>query len=281
MKRKVYIFVTGSLAGFFILVALLAPWIANEGVQGNLFPLSKFGPDTPPIETSMILASPGDHPMGTDQVGRDVFALLVHGLKNSIYFSLLVVGFSVIIGILMGGLMGFLGGKFDLIVSRLLELVGNFPIFFLQLTLLAFFDQGYGILFFVMSLAGWIPYARLTRAQVLHLRNQDFIQAAQAIGSSKVRLFFRHLIPNAWTPSVIYIPFDLSSTIVGLGALSFLGFGEPINVPSIGQLLDQAREHFQTAWWLAVFPGVTLFMLTLSLTLFGSSLRDLLDPKES
>jgi len=179
----------------------------------------------------------------------------------------------------MGGVMGFFGGKLDLILSRVMELIGNFPIFLLQLTLLAFFDQSYGILLFVMTLAGWIPYCRFTRAEFLRLRNQEFVQAAVASGASKTRIFFRHLLPNSLTPIMIYVPFDLSSTIIVLGALSFLGFGEPINVASIGELLRQAKDHFRDAWWLAVFPGTTLFLFTLSLALFGSAIRDKLDPR--
>jgi ABC-type dipeptide/oligopeptide/nickel transport system permease subunit len=183
-------------------------------------------------------------------------------------------------GVIIGGIMGFFGGAVDLILSRVLEVIGNFPIFLLQLTLLAFFNQSYGILLFVMTVAGWIPYARFTRAEFFRLRNQEFVQAAEALGASRMRIFFRHLLPNSLTPILIYIPFDLSSTIVALGALSFLGFGEPINVASLGELMKQAKDHFQDAWWLAVFPGTTIFMLTLSLTVFGSGVRDALDPRQ-
>ncbi len=262
----------------FVLLALAAPWIAGTGT--GFFPLIKYGPESIDIYSLQTLAPPGSsHFLGTDYVGRDILSRLIHGIRNSLFFSAAVVFLCMSVGIIIGGVMGFFGGKVDLILSRIMEIIGNFPIFLLQLTLLAFFDQSYWILIFVMLIAGWIPYSRFTRAEFFRLRNQDFVMAARALGASRTRIFFKHLLPNSLTPVLIYVPFDLSSTIIALGALSFLGFGEPINVASLGELLKQAKDHFQEAWWLAVFPGTILFLLTLSLALFGSSLRDLLDPK--
>lgn len=271
MKISGITFWSGILVLFFVAIALFAPWIAGDGA-----------PETIDIATSQFLSPPSStHWFGTDYVGRDVFARLVHGIKNSLFFSIAVVFICMLIGVILGGIMGFFGGKLDLIFSRIMEIIGNFPIFLLQLTLLAFFDQNYWILLFVMLIAGWIPYSRFTRAEFFRLRNLEFVQASQAMGASRLRIFFRHLLPNSLTPVLIYMPFDLSSTIIVLGALSFLGFGEPINVASIGELLRQAKDHFREAWWLAVFPGTTLFLFTLSLALFGSGLRDFLDPRSS
>lgn len=281
MRSKVSI-LSAILVASFIFIAIFAPWIANESKGEGVFPIVKFGPETADIFSAELLAHPSNtHWFGTDYIGRDVFARLVHAIKNSLFFSVGVVLICSIVGILIGGLMGFFGGVFDLAISRVIEVIGNFPIFLLQLTLLAFFNQNYGILLFVMTLTGWIPYARFTRAEFFRLRGQEFVQAAEALGASRVRVFFRHLLPNSLTPVLITIPFDLSSTIVVLGALSFLGFGEPINVASLGELLKQAKEHFQDAWWLAVFPGCALFLLTWSLVLFGSGIRDWIDPRHS
>jgi ABC-type dipeptide/oligopeptide/nickel transport system permease subunit len=274
--------VSAVFVGIFVFLALGSHWIAGESTSTGIFPIVKFGPETADIFSAELLAEPSKlHWFGTDYIGRDVFARLVHAVKNSLFFSVGVVLICSILGILIGGLMGFFGGTFDLLASRLIEVVGNFPIFLLQLTLLAFFNQNYWILLFVMTLTGWIPYARFTRAEFFRLRNLEFVQAAEALGASRIRIFFKHLLPNSLTPILITIPFDLSSTIVVLGALSFLGFGEPINVASLGELLKQAKEHFRDAWWLAVFPGTTLFLLTWSLVVFGSGLRDFLDPRHS
>lgn len=278
MKKPNLITVSGILVLLFLLIALTAPWLANPGE--GILPLVKFGPEPQDVSQMTVLGAPdSQHILGTDYVGRDVFARLVHGIRNSLFFSIAVVLICMSFGVLIGGVMGFFGGRLDLVLSRFMEVIGNFPIFLLQLTLLAFFDQSYGILLFVMILAGWIPYARFTRAEFFRLRNLEFVQAAQAMGASKLRIFGRHLLPNSLTPVMIYIPFDLSSTIIVLGALSFLGFGEPINVASLGELLRQAKDHFREAWWLAVFPGTTLFLFTLSLALFGASIRDRLDPR--
>jgi len=248
--------------------------------KDHLFPLFSVGPDMPSPDQKVILEAPSKlHPFGTDQAGRDVLSRLIHGIRNAIFFSLAVVIICILIGVLLGGLMGFYGGWIDLGLSRLMEVIGNFPIFLLQLTFLAYVDPSYGILLFVMCFSGWIPYCRFVRAEFFKLRSQEFVQAAQVLGASTPRIFFRHLIPNSLTPVITYIPFDLSSTIIALGALSFIGFGEPIDVPSVGELLRQAQRVFQTAWWLALFPGLALFLLTLSLALFGSAMRDFLDPR--
>lgn len=282
--RGRYIPKLSLISGVFVLVLVLtsvfAPWIANAPNPDSIFPLIPHSPD-PRDPTIFNFLSPPDseHWLGTDNVGRDLLARLIHGLKNSLFFSVGVVLVCILLGSVLGGIMGFFGGWVDLVLSRFMEVIGNFPIFLLQLTFLAFFDANYGILLFVMCLAGWIPYCRFTRAEFLKLRNQEFIQAANSLGASKSRVFFKHLLPNSLTPTIIYIPFDLSTTITTLGALSFLGFGEPINVASLGELMKQAKEHFDEAWWIAVFPGGLLFLMTLSLALFGSSLRDLLDPR--
>jgi len=278
--------VSGILSLFLVLVALLAPWIANEATEG-VFPLVKFGPESIDLFKSEILGAPdSQHFMGTDNVGRDVFSRLVHGIKNSLLFSVAVVIICTLIGMIIGGIMGFFGGWIDLVMSRIMEVIGNFPIMLLMLTLLAIIPTQttltrYGLLLFVMCLAGWIPYCRYTRAEFLKLRDQDFVTAAIAVGSSRRRLFFKHLFPNSLTPIIIYVPFDLSITITSLGFLSFLGFGEPINVASLGELLKQAKDHFREAWWIAVYPGGVLFLLTFSLALFGSSVRDILDPRSA
>lgn len=251
-----------------------------EGRRDHFFPLFSVGPDMPSPDQQSILTPPTSrHPFGTDQSGRDVFSRLIHGVKNALFFSVAVVIACLILGTLIGGFMGFYGGWIDLGLSRVMEIIGNFPIFLLQLTFLAYVEPSYGILFFVMCFSGWIPYCRFVRAEFLKLREQEFAQAATVIGASKTRIFFKHLLPNSLTPVITYIPFDLSSTIISLGALSFIGFGEPIDVPSVGELLRQAQRVFQTAWWLALFPGLALFFLTLSLALFGSAVRDVLDPR--
>lgn len=282
MKLSKLTWISGSILLGFLLIALFTPFLAGPGKAENFFPIIKFGPETSDIFSSDILTAPNsEHWFGTDYIGRDVLSRLIYAIRNSIWFSIATVAICLALGVVVGGIMGFFGGWIDIVLSRMVEVVSNFPVFLLQLTLLAFLPQSYAILLFVMILTGWIPYARFARAEFFRLRSQEFVQAAQGLGASRIRIFFKHILPNSLTPVLIYVPFDLSSTIVVLGALSFLGFGEPINVPSIGELLKQSKEHFREAWWLAVFPGGTLFLLTLSLTLFGSGIRDKLDPRQS
>lgn len=274
-KLSLTAYVSGGLVALFLIIAILAPWLA--GKDGIFL---EFDPEAVNIMKAKE-APDSVNWFGTDYVGRDVLTQLIHGIRGSLFFSLAVVFVCVVNGILIGGIMGFYGGKVDLILSRFMEVIGNFPIFLLQLTLLAFFDRSYGILLFVMCLAGWIPHARFVRAEFFRLRNQEFVLAARTLGACKTRIFLRHLLPNSLTPVITYIPFDLTSTIISLGALTFLGFGEPLNKPSFGALLKQGNDNFIDAWWLIVFPVGAMFLLTLSLALFGSAIRDILDPRQS
>lgn len=262
-----------------------------ETRQSALFPLIKKGPVVPLAEFQEKDRAPdSEYLFGTDRIGRDIFSFTIHGIRNSLFFALVVVVVCFGVGVILGGVMGYFGGWPDLIMQRVQEIIGNFPFFLLMLTLLAFMPSDlpaiwrYIIIASIMCAVGWIPYARYTRAEFLRLRQLDFATAAKAIGASGPRRFFVHLLPNAMTPNITFLPFDIASTIAGLGALSFIGFGEPPGTASLGELLSVfkesvAREGDLRNWWLAVFPGSALFLLTLAFVLFGASIRDYLDPR--
>lgn len=261
--------------------------------QGSVLPLVKKGPLTPLTEHQEKDRAPSsEYLFGTDQIGRDVFSFVVHGLRNSLFFALIVVFICFATGVILGGLMGYYGGWIDLILQRFQEIIGNFPIFLLQLTIMASLPPNtpgfvqYILLATLICMVGWIPYARFTRAEFLRLRRLDFSVAAEAIGATSMRRFFKHLLPNAMTPNITFIPFDIASTIITLGALSFLGFGEPAGTASLGELLSVAKQSIARVgdlrhWWLALFPSLSLFLLLLSLIQFNFAIRDFADPRKN
>lgn len=229
---------------------------------------------------SEILQSPSEkHLLGTDAEGRDVLSRLIYGTRISLSVGLVAVSIYTLIGILIGALSGFYGGKLDIFFSRIIEIVICFPTFFLILTLLALLGPSIYYVMLAIGLTGWTGIARLTRGEFLKLRNQDFVTACRAEGMSNRRIILKHILPNAVAPVLVSVSFGIASAILVESALSFLGFGVPPPLPSWGELLSQSRSYMRIAWWLTVFPGIAIFITITCFNLMGEGLRDALDPK--
>lgn len=227
----------------------------------------------------------GDHShyLGTDQLGRDLLAGLIFGARISLFIGLVAMGIATIIGVLLGALAGYFGGWVDIVVSRLIELFLNFPVFFLIITIVAMLQEKYPnamifMLMGVIGLTGWMGIARLTRGEVLRVRNQEYVTAAGALGFSSSRVILRHVLPNSLAPVLVSIAFGIASAILIEASLSFLGFGVPPTTVTWGSMLNEARGNVY-AWWLALFPGVMIFLTVLSYNLVGDGLRDATDPR--
>jgi peptide/nickel transport system permease protein len=244
-------------------------------------PLVKFGPNR--TATAAALQPPGDgHWLGTDELGRDVLARLIHGTRSSLSVGLVAVAICVVIGVCLGALAGFYRGLPDALISRSIEVLIAFPTFFLILCVLSLVHVHTWLpLMLVIGLTRWTDVARLVRAEVLKLAPQAFVQASRALGASDRRIVFRHLVPNALAPVLVAATFGFAGAILVESALSFLGFGVPPPTPSWGELLTQAHRYLTHpgAWWLGVFPGVTIFLTVASVNLVGEGLRDALDPR--
>jgi peptide/nickel transport system permease protein len=243
-------------------------------------PPCEYGPEQQPTILRDPPASPDrDHWLGTDDRGRDVFARLVHGARVSLLVGLLSVALYLIIGLALGVCGGFLGGRVDWIVSRLIELGLTFPTFFLILVIMALQERTSLLtMITVLGLTRWTDVARLARAEVLRLKTMDFILAARASGAGPLRIMVRHLIPNALGPVLVNATFGVAGAILVESGLSFLGFGVPPPTASWGEVLSQAVEH-QDRWWLTVCPGALLFLTVTALNLVGEGLRDAIDPR--
>ena len=220
------------------------------------------------------------HWLGTDDVGSDVLCRLIHGSRVSLSVGFVAVGISSIIGIAIGAILGYFGGKVDFIGMRAVEIVMAIPVFFLIITIVAFFPRSLLNMAIIIGITSWTGNARFIRAEFLKLRRQDFVQAAVSLGLPLRSILFRHMLPNAIAPVLVNATFSISSAIFIEAALSFLGFGVAPPTPSWGQMLSLGVSTTgRFLWWLTLFPGSAIFLTVLAYNLLGESLRDALDPR--
>ncbi len=216
--------------------------------------------------------------MGTDESGRDVFSRILYGFKYSISYAFLVWFLSLIIGVINGGTMGYFGGKVDIVGQRIVEIFSTIPVLFLLLILISIFTPSLTLLVIISSIFGWVSISYYVRAEFLKNRNREFVEAAKSMGAKSRTIIFKHILPNSLVPIITFAPFVISSNVISLSMLDYLGFGLPVPTPSWGELLSQAQKHFTVAWWLAVYPSAALFMTLTLLNLIGEGVRDAMDP---
>ena len=221
----------------------------------------------------------GNHMLGTDAIGRDVLSGLIHGSRIALTIGFLSMSIALSIGIIFGALAGYFGGWIDILLSRLIEVVITFPTFFLIITVVAMFQGGsIWMVMILIGLTSWPGIARLVRGEFLRTRNMEYTAAAMALGLSTRRIIFRHVLPNSLAPVLVSAAFGVAGAILTEAALSFLGFGVPPTIVTWGSVLSDARGNI-SAWWLAVFPGIMIFISVLCYNLVGDGLRDALDPR--
>lgn len=219
--------------------------------------------------------------MGTDDRGRDVFTRLLYGLRYTIIFAVGAWFFSYLLGVIVGSLMGYFGGKVDLIGMRIVEIIQTMPVTLILITIISIFTPNIFVLILFVALFDWTKIAIYMRAQFLQLRQREFVEAAKALGASNLRIVFKHILPNGLTPIVTFAPFDIAANITYLSILDYLGLGLRAPTPSWGELLQQAQKWFSTAEWLVWWPSAAL-VLTLTLLInIGLAVRDAFDSKSS
>jgi len=219
-----------------------------------------------------------EHWLGTDSLGRDVAAGIVHGVTVSLTIGLVVVVIQALLGIALGGIAGYYGGGIDLVLSRVFELWLAIPTFFLILTVAAVFPPSIYAVMAILGLTGWVSIARFIRGEFLKVRSMDYVAAARVLGASDARVMLRHILPNAIAPVLVSASFGIASAILTESGLSFLGIGVPRHLVTWGSILSEARSN-TFAWWLAVFPGAAIFITVTAYNLLGDGLRDALDPR--
>lgn len=219
------------------------------------------------------------HPLGTDDVGRDYLSRLIYGARTSMVVGLSVQTIAVLIGVTLGGLAGYLGGKVDFLISRVIEVMTAFPGLLFAILLVTVAGGGLLNVIIALSVTSWIGIARLTRGQLLSLREKEYIEAARCIGISKIRIMRSHLMPNALSPLLVAVSFGIPAAIFGEAGLSFLGIGVNDPIASWGKMVGISQAYISVYWHLALFPTVLIALSMLGFSFMGDGLRDALDPK--
>jgi peptide/nickel transport system permease protein len=259
----------GSIVLLFIFLGIFGPLLAPH--------------DPNKQELTAMMKPPqgmgGAHVLGTDNLGRDILSRIVYGARVSLLVAFAVVFVSGFIGVSLGAISGYIGGKADFIIQKLVEVVWAFPPLLLGITIMAFLGQGLTNLIIALVAQRWIPYCRVVRGQALSLRERDFVMAARCLGATQSQIIGRHILPNLIQTSLVIGTFAMASSIIAEASLSFLGVGVPPEIPTWGTMLADSRIYISTSWWLPLFPGLCIFITVLGINLLGDALRDILDPR--
>jgi len=253
------------IVGIMFVTALAAPYISQ---------------DPGAIDISQRLEAPNwHHPMGTDDLGRDVWSRIVFGARISLLVGFVAVGIASLIGVIIGALAGYYGGWIDSLMMRFVDIMLCFPSFFLILAVISFLEPSIWNIMIIIGLTSWMGIARLVRAEFLSLRERDFVLAARSLGGRDTRIIFRHVLPNAISPVLVSATLGVAGAILTESALSFLGIGVQPPTPSWGNMLIAGKQTLGTAWWLSAFPGLAILTTVLGYNLLGEGIRDALDPR--
>jgi peptide/nickel transport system permease protein len=259
-----------SASGVVILVVALAAILAPA--------LAPYDPNN--LDLSAQLSAPSQaHPLGTDDLGRDVLSRMLFGARISLSVGFVAVGIAIAIGIVLGGVAGYYGGRADAFIMWLVDVMLVFPTIFLILAVIAFVGPGLFKIMAIIGFTSWMGTTRLVRAEFLALREREFVAAVRAQGARDARIIFRHILPNAVAPVLVSATFGVAGAILTESALSFLGLGVPPPNATWGSLLSDGKAMIEVAWWLTVFPGLAIFVVSLAYNLLGEGIRDALDPR--
>ncbi len=251
----------GVLILLLVLVALLAPVIAPYGPQ-----------DT---DYTARLAPPGaGHLFGTDNLGRDIFSRVIWGSQIDLQVGIISVIPPFIIGVILGCLTGYYGGRLDTIVMRISDIIQAFPFLILIIAIVAVLGTGLTSVYLAVALVAWVSYTRLLRGEILVAKNQEYVDAARAMGASDARVIGKHILPNVITSSIVFATTDIVLYIVLVTSLSYLGLAARPPSPEWGAMITEGRTYMATAWWISVFPGLAVVVTGIAFSIFGDGLAD-------
>ncbi len=260
MKRDMFFYLSVAFIALVLISAIFAPYIA---------PYSPYA-----IDTNAILKPPSWHHLfGTDRIGRDVFSRVIYASRISISVSLIAVGISTSIGVIYGAISGYYGGWIDTVMMRFVDIMLTFPVFFLILTVVVVLGPNIFNVMIVIGLTGWMGIARIVRAEALKIRDLGYVKAAVLLKKSTFYILFKHVIPNALSPVIVYATLGIGSAILAESGLSFLGLGVQPPTASWGSILSEGKDVIQVAWWMTLFPGIIIFLTVISFTIIGEKLK--------
>jgi oligopeptide transport system permease protein len=256
------------VVGFLLFLAIFADVIAPYSYNKADFSRVRLFPFQHP-----------DHPLGTDEVGRDFLSRLIYGARTSMSIGIIIQCIALSIGVPMGGFAGYLGGRVDFVVVRLIEILTAFPGLLFTILIVSVFGGGYWNVVLAFSITSWVGMARLVRGQVLSLREKEYIEAARSLGSTQNDIVFRHILPNILSPLLVAITFGIPGAMFGEAGLSFLGMGINDPIASWGKMVGISSAYVKVYWHLALFPTLAIALSMLGFSFVGDGLRDALDPK--
>jgi peptide/nickel transport system permease protein len=265
--QNLFVYSALSIIIFLTICAIVPQWIA-------LYSPTKMFSD------QIMQAPSGNHWLGTDYFGRDVFSVVVYGSRSSILIGVSAVLVGGMVGSLLGAVAGHVGGFVDTILMRMIEIVQTIPGMLLALALAAALGANFLNIVLAVSIASVPGYARVMRGQIVSIKNRPYVLASKSIGTSNLIIFVKHILPNSYPPLLVMASNGLGTAIITGAGLSFLGLGIVNEIPDWGALLSQGRGYLASAWWIATFPGLAITIFVLSVNIIGDSLRDYFDPKK-
>ncbi len=263
-----------SLIALIILVilvfaAIFAPWI---------IPYPQDIADATHVEIKLQAPSL-EHLMGTDELGRDIFSRVIYGTRVSLSAALAAVAVSLLIGVPLGAIAGSFGGWVDNVIMRITDVFLSFPPLLLAIAMVAILGSSLRNAILAIALSWWPWYTRLIRGQAISVRERKFVQAAETIGTGRMKIIFKHIIPNCISPVIVQASMDIGGVILTIASLSFLGLGAQLPTPEWGLMISMGRTYFPDKWWYCIFPGIAIFITVLCFNLLGDAIREILDPK--
>ncbi|MEM7059491.1 MAG: ABC transporter permease [Pseudomonadota bacterium] len=267
VRRDPRALVGAIFLGVLLMAAIFAPWIA---------------PHDPNAMDYMMMEGPsGAHPLGVDDLGRDLLSRIIHGARVSIFVGVVTVAIALVLGVGMGILAGYYRGWIDTIIMRYIDLQWAFPNILIAVYLVAVFGTGLSNVIVAITLAYLDDFARVARGMTLQVKEELYVQAARSYGASDVLIMVRHILPNITAPIIVLATVSVSNAILAEAVLSFLGLGVSTDTPTWGLILSESRSFISRAWWLGVYPGLAIMLTVLSINFLGDALRDHLDVRES
>ncbi len=279
LKYKMYLMRKSPLAIMGLAIIMILVFVA-------IFAPSIAPYDPEEIDEDSVKAAPsGEHYFGTDNLGRDIYSMILHGARVSIKIGLIVVGISLGIGVLLGTLAGYYGGYVDEVIMRVTDMFMAFPALILAIAIVSIMTADDSkadrltLILIALAVVGWPGYTRLVRGTVLSVKENTYVEAARAIGASNGRIAFMHVLPNCLSPIIVTSSMRMGSTILVAAGLSFLGLGAEVGTAEWGVMVASGVKYIVHHWWIATFPGLAILITVLGFNLFGDGLRDILDPK--
>lgn len=262
----------GSVVFGFILMGLFAALIAPHDPQAQSLDLRLLPP-------AWSEGGSADHFFGTDALGRDIYSRVVYGAQISLVVGLAVIFGSGLIGVTLGVLSGYVGGKTDYVIQRVVELFQAFPFLLLAIAIMAALGPGLGNLILVLIVMRWIQFCRVVRSEVLSIKSREYVTAARAGGVRGIGIAWRHILPHTMASAIVVATFSLATAIISESSLSFLGLGVPPSIPTWGIMLSEGRDYMYSAPWTTVIPGAAIFLFVIAVNIVGDGMRDWTDPK--